>query len=120
MLIKRLMKYLTSKHKTLRLLYLIPLFFLISCDQKNRGEWLIADVSRDTLLIAETDVKTPTTLLLKISGQVDDSIEVSSIKIPGGKIEEELRYDHYYPKIEVNFKSYKAKKGSLRVKYYLP
>ena len=42
------------------------------------------DVSKDTLLIAETRAKTPTALLLEISGHVNDSIEVSGVRLPGG------------------------------------
>ena len=95
------------------------MFFLTSCEQ-NRGEWIITDVSKDTILIAETKVKSPTTLLLEISGQVNDSIEVSGIRLPGGKIQKEFRLDHYYPKVSVQFKSYKATKGNLRIKYYVP
>ncbi|WP_084290120.1 hypothetical protein [Pedobacter nyackensis] len=104
--------------KNLLLFLALPMFFFASCE--NRGEWVISDVSKDTLLIAETRVKTPTALLLEISGHVNDSIEVRGVRLPGGKIQEKFRLDHYYPKVAVQFKSYKATKGSLRIKYHVP
>ncbi|MNK09421.1 hypothetical protein D3C87_273800 [compost metagenome] len=106
--------------KNLLLFLSLPIFFLASCDPKNKGQWVITDVSKDTLLIAETKVRHPSTLILEISGQVNDTIEVHGMKLPGGKIQREFRLDHYYPKVSVQFKSYKATKGSLKIKYHLP
>lgn len=102
------------------LLFLISIPLLISCDNKNKGEWVVKDVSKDTLLTAETNIQSPSKLILQISGQVDDSIEVRSMRLPGGKIQKEFQVDHYSPKISVQFKSYKAKKGSINIRYYLP
>lgn len=93
---------------------------LSSCNQNNKGEWTISDASRDTLLTAETNVTTPSTLILKVSGQTDDSIMVHSIVIPGGKIAEEYKVDWYDPKITVKFKAHRARKGNIKIEYYLP
>jgi UDP-glucose 6-dehydrogenase len=93
---------------------------LISCDPKNRGEWIIQDVSKDTVLTAITNIKNCNVLILKITGQTDDSIMVRSIPIAGGIINKDLSVDHYDPKISLYFKAHKAKKGNVKISYYLP
>ena len=102
------------------LFLLLSCILLTSCNLNNKGEWIISDVSRDTLLTAETRVTSPSTLILKVNGQTDDSIMVHSIVIPGGKIAEEYRVDCYYPKISVQFKAHKAHTGNIKIEYYLP
>ena len=91
-----------------------------SCNTKNRGEWEVEDVSKDTLFNAETKITDATTLILKINGHSDDSIKVCGIAIPGGDIEKELKVDWYNSKISVPFESYLSKKGSLKIQYYVP
>jgi hypothetical protein len=96
----------------------IVICFLTSC--KNKGEWVISDFSKDTILTANTRVITPAALILEISGYASDSIEVKSVKIGGGKIQEEFRFDHYHRKISVKFSPYKAKSGNIKIRYYIP
>ncbi|UPZ35553.1 hypothetical protein MUB18_15745 [Sphingobacterium sp. PCS056] len=80
----------------------------VSCNTKNRGEWQLSDMRKDTLFIAETD------------GHTDDSIKVHGISIAGGDIKKELKVDWYNPKVAVRFQAYLAKKGSLKIKYSVP
>lgn len=97
---------------------LIAIF--VSCNTKNRGEWQLSDMRKDTLFIAETDVSDATTLILEIDGHTDDSIKVHGISIAGGDIKKELKVDWYNPKVAVRFQAYLAKKGSLKIKYSVP
>jgi hypothetical protein len=92
----------------------------VSCNTKNRGEWQLSDMRKDTLFIAETDVSDATTLILEIDGHTDDSIKVHGISIAGGDIKKELKVDWYNPKVAVRFQAYLAKKGSLKIKYFVP
>lgn len=92
----------------------------VSCNTKNRGEWDLSDVSKDTLLNAETDVSDATTLILQIDGHTDDSIKVHGVAIAGGDIKKELKVDWYSSKVSVQFQSYRAKNGSIKIKYYVP
>lgn len=92
----------------------------VSCNTKNRGEWEVSDVSKDTLLQAETEVSDATTLILKIDGHTDDTIKVHGEKIPGGDIKRELQVDWYNSTVLVQFQAYRAKKGSLKIRYYVP
>ncbi len=61
----------------------------------------------------------PVMLNLEISGYASDSIEIRSIKIPGGKIQEKFQLDHYYRDIAIKFSPYKAKEGNIKIKYSL-
>jgi hypothetical protein len=114
------MNFITTNIKITFCFSCLVMFLLTSCDKHNKGEWIITDVSKDVLLTAETNVKMPTTLILQISGYANDSVEVRSMRLPGGRINEEFKLDHYSSDISVQFRSYKAKKGNLKIKYYLP
>ncbi|WP_139351057.1 hypothetical protein [Sphingobacterium sp. CZ-UAM] len=92
----------------------------ISCNTKNKGEWKVADISRDTIFSAETGVRDATTMILKIQGNSDDSIKVHGFSIPGGNINKELRVDWYNSKISVKYESYRAKKGNIKIQYDVP
>lgn len=92
----------------------------ISCNTKNRGEWEVSAASRDTMLNAETNVSDASTLILEIEGHTDDSVKVHGISIAGGDIKKELKVDWYNPKVAVQFQAYLAKKGSLKIKYFVP
>lgn len=109
-----------GKFKILMSVSCVTIFLIVSCNSKNKGEWIVSDISRDTLLIAETSVHSPNVLFLEISGQTDDSIEVRSLRLPGGIVRQKLRVDHYSPKISVKVRPYKATKGAIKIKYYLP
>ncbi|MBB2950088.1 hypothetical protein FHR29_000820 [Sphingobacterium sp. JUb56] len=73
-----------------------------------------------TMLNVESNVSDATTLILEIDGHTDDSIKVHGISIAGGDIKNELKVDWYNPKVAVQFQAYLAKKGSLKIKYYVP
>ncbi|MEJ5092090.1 hypothetical protein GEO21_18840 [Sphingobacterium faecium] len=92
----------------------------VSCNTKNRGEWQLSDMPKDTLFISETNVSDASTLILEIDGHTDDSIKVHGISIAGGDIKKELKVDWYNPKVALQFQAYLAKKGSLKIKYYVP
>lgn len=92
----------------------------ISCNTKNRGEWEVSDASRDTMLNAETNVSDATTMILKIEGHTDDSVKVHGMTIAGGNINKELKVDWYNSKVSVQFEAYRAKQGSLKIKFYVP
>jgi len=94
------------------------MFFLASCG--NSGEWNISDLSKDTVLTAQTRRFTPTTLILQVSGYASDSIQIRHVTLAGGKIQEEMRFDQYSNKIGVKLKHYKAKHGKLKIKYHVP
>lgn len=92
----------------------------VSCNNRNRGVWQVPDITKDTLLNAETNIKDVTTMILKINGHTDDTIRVHSIAIPGGDIKKELKVDWYNPKITVKVEAYRAKKGNIEIQYYVP
>ncbi|MEN5055138.1 hypothetical protein [Sphingobacterium kitahiroshimense] len=92
----------------------------VSCNTQNRGEWEVSDASRDTMLNAETNVSDATTMILKIEGHTDDSVKVHGMTIAGGNINKELKVDWYNSKVSVQFEAYRAKQGSLKIKFYVP
>lgn len=103
---------------------LYAVFFLLvllsSCSGINRGEWVIEDVSKDTLLEAYAYVVSPRVMHLEISGQTDDSINVWAIGIAGGVIDTNVSDEWYRRQVLVRYKPHKAKKGKLKIKYYIP
>jgi|GEM_PF-1057968 len=92
----------------------------VSCNTKNRGEWQLSDMRKDTLFTAETNVSDATTLILQIDGHTDDSVKVHGMTIAGGNINKELKVDWYNSKVSVQFEAYRAKQGSLKIKFYVP
>ena len=92
----------------------------VACDNRNRGVWQVTDVSKDTLLNAETNINDATTIILEIEGHTDDSIKVQGVAVPGGDIKKELKLDWYNSKISVNFEAYRAKKGNIKIQYFVP
>lgn len=92
----------------------------VSCNSHNKGTWEISDVSKDTTLFAETEVKNSSRLILIITGETDDSIKVHQVKLGGGHLQDTLYLDWYNPLISISFESYQAKKGQLKIAYYLP
>ncbi|MCS4225787.1 hypothetical protein M2408_001882 [Sphingobacterium sp. BIGb0165] len=53
----------------------------VSCNNRNRGEWRVSDVSKDTFLNAETNISDAITMIFKIQGHIDDSIKVQGVAI---------------------------------------
>lgn len=58
---------------------------LFLCHTKNRDEWNVYDVSKDTLLHAETNISDVTTLILKIDGHTDDTIKIQKLQSQGAR-----------------------------------
>lgn len=114
------MAHILKKYKKYLILGFIALFLIYFYSIGNRGEWVVQDVSRDTVLTAQTNSLTPSTIILEVSGNADDSIKLEGVSVAGGKIPEEIRMDYYRRKIVIRFDPYKAKKGSVKIKYYLP
>ncbi len=109
-----------TKHVLYIAFFFVTILVISSCNARNRGEWIITDVSKDTILTAVTKVKKCNRLILEITGETDDSIKINSIEIQGGKILDTITYDWYYPEITVPYEAYKATKGYIKIKYYLP
>lgn len=72
------------------LLFIGLLATFVSCNNNNRGVWQVSNVSKDTLLNAETNIHDATTMILTIDGHTDDSIKVHGIAIPGGNIKKRI------------------------------
>ena len=109
-----------SRPSLLASLSFLLIFMAYSCNTNNQGEWVIEDASKNTVLIAETMIKSCSKLILEISGETDDSVKINGTLFAGGLIQESYSTDWYDSKIVVQYEAYKAKKGKIRIKYYLP
>ncbi len=99
----------------------IGLFILLASCQSTKGEFLLSDVSRDTVIVIKTNSGDNTNVILRITGQVDDTCIVGHwIKIPGGKIDTTFHHDFYNKDYHFKYESYKASNGSLKVEYHIP
>lgn len=102
-------------------IFLVLILSVISCKQGDKGLWTVKNITRDTIFSVKTHRKNILSLHLKIQGDVDDSIIINgSTKYPAGKIDDTLILDRYTDPISISYKAYKAKKGHLKIYYYIP
>jgi len=100
--------------------FFLMAFVFVSVSACNRKqEVLIENVSRDTVIMIETEVTNPTLLRLSVQGNVNDSISISHIKLDWGEIDTVLRYDWYSKDFPIKYKANKATKGKLSIEYDL-
>ncbi|WP_407481923.1 hypothetical protein [Elizabethkingia meningoseptica] len=103
------------------IIFLVLILSIISCKQEDKGLWTVKNITRDTIFSVKTHRKNIFSLHLKIQGEVDDSIIINgTTKYPAGKINDSLILDRYTDPISISYKAYKAKKGHLRIYYYVP
>lgn len=81
---------------------------------------MVVDASRDTAFLIKTNKSQTTTIILSVKGDVDDTIMLQGMKIPGGKIHEKLQLDFYSKAYKVSYHHYKATKGAIDIQYYIP
>ncbi len=91
--------------------------FLISCSHK--GEVKVLDASKDTTIMIKTSAGHPVMMNLEIKGQTNDSFKIYNFILPGGSVDTKLKFDWYYKDFQLEYRSYKATKGSLTIKYNL-
>jgi hypothetical protein len=96
---------------------LLLLLFLISCSHK--GEVKVLDASKDTTIMIKTTAGHPVMMNLEIKGQTNDSFKIRHIILPGGSVDTKMQLDWYHKDFLLEYKSYKATKGSLTIKYNL-
>ena len=95
---------------------MLLLIILISCNSKSNTSLItLSDLSRDTSISIKTSKKYPTTVKISVTGFANDSFVVNSANVKGGNIDTSWHYDWYNNIIIINYKSFKATKGSLRI-----
>ncbi len=100
---------------------IIGLLILLAGCKSIKGEFVISDVSKDKVFLVKTNSDNNTTVILNITGQVDDTCIVGHwLKIPGGNIDTTVQHDFYNEDYHFRYESYKASKGSLKIKYHIP
>ncbi|WP_257669161.1 hypothetical protein [Parapedobacter tibetensis] len=114
------MNYSFDKLACAKILLSACLLLFSACGASNKGEWQITEISKDTTLKAQTRIKHSNRLILDITGETDDSVRINGVVIPGGIIRDTIILDWYYPSISISYESYRAKKGSLKIGYFLP
>lgn len=96
---------------------LLLLLFLISCSHK--GEVKVLYASKDTTIMIKTTAGHPVMMNLEIKGQTNDSFKINNFILPGGSLDTKMQLDWYHKDFQLEYKSYKATKGSLTIKYNL-
>ncbi|MBL0884012.1 MAG: hypothetical protein IBJ16_11825 [Chitinophagaceae bacterium] len=100
---------------------IISLFILLTGCKSTKGDFVISDVSKDTVVLIKTNSNDNTTVILSITGQVDDTCIVGHwIKIPGGNIDTTVQHDFYNKDYLLKYESYKASNGSIKINYHIP
>lgn len=103
------------------LFVLLTSTFFSSCYKDRKGIWEVIDASRDTVFFDnDSSSYSPNAIILNITGQTDDSIMIQGVVIPGGEINEKIRLDWYNKNVSVDYKSYKATTGNLKISYLIP
>lgn len=102
------------------LIALLCIIGLYSCAPRNRGEWVIKNLTCDTVLTAKTNIKSCNRLILEVTSDFNDSFKINSIVLHGILKKETIVYDWYNSEINVPVEKYKSTKGGVQIKYYLP
>ncbi len=103
--------------------YLIVLLALAICFigcSDGKGTLTVVDASRDTAFLIKTSKSQTTTIILSVKGNVDDTIMLQGMKIPGGEIHEKWQLDFYSKAYKVSYHHYKSTKGAIEITYSIP
>lgn len=92
---------------------------IIGCSN-GKGTLTVVDASRDTTFLIKTNKSQTTTIILSVKGDVDDTIMLQGMKIPGGKIDKKLQFDFYSKEYAISYNHYKATKGKIDIIYSIP
>lgn len=92
---------------------------IIGCSN-GTGTLTVVDASKDTAFLIKTNKSQTTTIILSVKGDIDDTIMLQGMKIPGGKIHEKLQLDFYSEVYKVSYHHYKASKGAIDIQYHIP
>lgn len=99
---------------------LVLLTSLYGCSSK-RVVFEVTDLSRDTTFIATTNKQFPSFIILKVSGQASDTFLLQGfVKIPGGKINEEIQQDCYHQEYNIRYSPYLVSSCKLQIIYVVP
>lgn len=103
-----------------RVASLLLLPFLCGCNHQATT-FRITDISKDTIFQAKTHQMNPTTIILTVTGHVNDTFMLQGfIKIPGGDVHEEIKQDCYHPTYNIRYSPFRATKGQLTISYRIP
>ena len=112
-------------NKKVRIALLILFITSITgCFQSTKSSTIINNVSRDTSILIKVinpRLVSPTTMIVKITGETSDSfIVMNGMKIPGGIVDTLMNMDFYDKEYIFKYNSYKAKKGHLKISIEIP
>lgn len=82
--------------------------------------WEVKNINKDTVFSVHTQKKYITTKILKVVGEVNDSIIIDGMKFPGGKINDSIQLDWYSDPVTVSYQAHKATQGHLKIEFYIP
>jgi hypothetical protein len=98
----------------------VSVIILYGCSSKGTI-FEVIDLSRDTTFIATTTNILPSAIILKVTGQANDTFLLQGfIKVPGGKIDQEIQQDFYGKAYHIRYSSYRATSGRLQISYVVP
>ena len=87
----------------------------------ERQRFELASVDKDTVIHVQSNKDNTTTMILKITGFVDDTCQFQGFaKFPGGDIDTTMQLDFYGKIFDMRYESYKAKRGRLVVETFVP
>lgn len=98
-----------------KIFYLIGILSIVSC--KDYNEIIIKDASKDTLIEIESKSDTPTNLIFKIDGTIDDTCKIMGVPITKNNLGKDISVDAYSKKLPIDYKAFKVKKGNIVIKY---
>gem|GEM_PF-6502473 len=100
---------------------IVVIAMAMSACHSERQRFELASVDKDTVIHVQSNKDNTTTMILKITGFVDDTCQLQGFaKFPGGDIDTTLKLDFYGKIFDLRYDSYKAKRGHLVVETFVP
>lgn len=95
--------------------YLLIFVFCLSCNHNK--SIFICNASKDTLITVKSTEKYPSTIVLIVSGNIDDTCKILGVPIYKNNFDKKLYFDSYSKETKINYEAYRVKKGKLKIQY---
>lgn len=98
-----------------KIFYLFIFVFCTSCNDKRFIT--IIDASKDTVVTVKSNEKYPSTIVLQVSGNIDDTCKILGVPIYKNNFDKKLYFDSYSKETKIKYEAYRVKKGNLKIQY---